>query len=119
MPATRRVMAVLLTALAFAAACDDEGPGKSTRGPVELDADVQVVAPDRLQLGVMSCHGDPEITELSQDDEQVRIEVTSTVTDPGDACMDLLTVDLDAPLGDRAVVDLTSGRTLRVVRPAG
>jgi hypothetical protein len=33
--------------------------------------------------------------------------------------MDVLTVDLDAPLGDRAVIDGTSGRTLRVVRAAG
>jgi hypothetical protein len=112
-------MAVLLTALAFAAACDDDGPGKSTRGPVELDADVQLVAPGRLQLGAMSCHGDPEVTELSQDDGQVRVEVTSTVSNPGDACMDVLTVDLDAPLGNRGVVDLTSGETLRVVRTAG
>jgi hypothetical protein len=114
----RRVMAVL-TALAFAAACTDDDSVTSTRGPVELDADVHLVAPDRLQLGVLSCHGDPEVTELSQDDGQVRIEVTSTVSSPGDACMDVLTVALDAPLGDRAVVDATSGRTLRVVRAAG
>jgi hypothetical protein len=112
-------MALLLTALAFAAACDYDGSGKSTRGPVGLDADVQLVAPGRLQLGVLSCHGAPVVTGLSQDDGQVRIEVTSTVSAPGDACMDVLTVDLDAPLGNRAVVDLTSGRTLRVVRTAG
>jgi hypothetical protein len=86
---------------------------------VALDADVHLVAPDRLQLGVFSCHGDPEVSALSQDAGQVRIEVTSTVSSPGDACMDVLTVDLDAPLGTRAVVDVTSGQTLRVVRVTG
>ena len=118
MAAPPRVIAVL-TALAVAAACDDGGSARSTSGPVPLDADAQLVAPDRLRLGVLSCHGDSEVTELSQDDARVRIEVTATVSSPGDACMDVLTVALDAPLGDRAVVDGTSGRTLRVVRAAG
>jgi hypothetical protein len=118
MAAPRRVIAVL-AALAFAAACADGGSATSTRGPVQLDADAQLVSPDRPQLGVLSCHGDPEVTALSQDDGQVRVEVTSTVSSPGDACMDVLTVALDAPLGDRAVVDVTSGRRLRVERAAG
>jgi hypothetical protein len=42
----------------------------------------------------------------------VEVEVTSTVTDPGDACLDTIDVALDAPLGDRELVDLTSGRTI-------
>jgi hypothetical protein len=103
--------AVGLMALALAAGCSDEP--EQTRGPVEVH-EVRLIAPDTIELGVMSCHGDPELTQLSQDDERVRVEITSTVTDPGDACMDLFEVVLDAPLGERDLVDLTSGQTLQV-----
>ena len=47
------------------------------------------------------------------------MEVTATVFDPGDSCLDLIVVALDAPLGDRELVDLTSGRTIRVVPRPG
>jgi hypothetical protein len=66
------------------------------------------------QLGVASCHGEPEVTQLLEEEAAVRVEVTATVSDPGDACMDLIEVELRAPLGARDVVDLTSGTTLPV-----
>jgi hypothetical protein len=108
-----RLTAVAIGVL-LVAGCADDGSGQTTRRPVELDGDAQLTAPTRLQLGVLSCHGDPEVSRLSQGEQDVRIEVTARVSNPGDACMDLVTVDLDAPLGERAVVDLTSGKTLRI-----
>ena len=65
-----------------------------------------------VQLIVGSCNGDPEVTALEQTADEVRIEVTSTIPGPGwggDACLDPLDVVLDAPLGDRALIDLTRG----------
>jgi hypothetical protein len=69
--------------------------------------------------GVQSCNGNPELTQLVEDNEQVRIGVTSTVSNPDDSCMDLIVVTLDAPLGERELVDLTSGRTISVVPKPG
>ena len=69
-----------------------------------------------LELGVASCNGEPEVTELVEEDDEVRVEVTSTVSNPGDACLDLVEVELQAPLGDRRLIDLSSGKQ---VIPAG
>lgn len=67
-----------------------------------------------LQLIVGSCNGDPEVTALEETADEVRIEVTSTIPAPGwggDGCLDSFDVVLDAPLGDRRLVDLTTGRS--------
>jgi hypothetical protein len=115
MPGRRLAVTLALAAVVLVAGCADHASGQ-TRKPVALGVDARLTAPDTIELSVMSCHGSPEVTQLSQDDQRVRIEVTSTVTDPGDACLDLLTVQLDAPLESRDVVDLTSGQTLRLAR---
>jgi hypothetical protein len=82
------------------------GPGQ-VRGPVAIDS--AVTDGTALRLSVASCHGDPEVAVLEETDSQVRVQVVSTVTDPGDACLDGVTVDLSAPFGDRALLDLRDG----------
>lgn len=71
-----------------------------------------LTAPDMVELSVPSCNGNPAITVLEQEPDQVRVEVATTV--PGrfagsDDCLDLVQVELDEPLGERPLVDLTTG----------
>ena len=106
-PPTALVLA--LVAAATLAGCGESGP---VRMPVDI-ADARLTAPDILELGVGTCNGDPEITEITQDDDQVRVKITSTVTNPGDACGDIAVLLLDAPLGDRELISL--GRRRPVV----
>ncbi|MCB2176920.1 MAG: hypothetical protein KQH57_14000 [Actinomycetales bacterium] len=82
------------------------GPGQ-VRGPVAIDS--AVTDGTTLWLQVASCHGDPGVSVLEETGSQVRVQVTSTVTDPGDACLDDVTVDLSAPFGDRRLFDLRDG----------
>ncbi len=112
-----RAAAVGLLALTLTAGCADSGH-ETNRGPTEL-AEARLSAPAILEVGVMSCNGDPEITELTEEAHRVGVEVTSTVTDPGDSCMDLVEVVLQDPLGERDLVDVTSGRTLEVTVVGG
>jgi len=90
-------------------------PPATDRRPVAI-TEARLADDGTLELGVASCNGEPEVTELVEDDDQVRVEVTSTVSNPGDACLDLVEVELAAPLGDRELIDLSSGRP---VIPAG
>jgi hypothetical protein len=89
--------------------------GTDGREPVSLAGwEVSVVAEDTLELTLPSCLGQPRLTGLARDDEDVRVEVVTTVVDEGPACADVLRVELDEPLGDRQVVDVTSGEALRI-----
>jgi hypothetical protein len=76
--------------------------------------DLAVVAADTLELALPSCLGQPRLTGLAHDDEAMTVEVITTVVDEGPACADVLRVAVDEPLGDRQVVDATSGEALRV-----
>jgi hypothetical protein len=107
----RRATAVGCLALALSGCA---GSGHVTqRGPIEL-MEARQTAPGTVVLGVLSCHGKPEVTVLSEDDQRVGVAVTATRTDPGDACMDQIEVVLESPLADRELVDLTSGGTVEV-----
>jgi len=87
------------------------------RGPVGL-SEVTVAGRASLDVGVGTCLGDPELASLEQTADLVTIEVVATRSaTEGPACMDILRVDLDAPLGDREVVDAVSGRSLPVRGP--
>jgi hypothetical protein len=94
------------------------GQPETRRGPVSLEgSEPLLVHPDELALDVPSCHGDPELTQLIEDPDAVRLEVATTQVVRGarDDCLDGLAVVLEEPLGDREVVDLVSGATLPVV----
>jgi hypothetical protein len=106
MPAITVPLAVALVL----AACGGSG---SERRPVEVQ-EARLKDATTLELGVQSCHGRPEVTAFAEDAQGVRVEITATVFSPGDACLDLVEVVLDAPFGERELVDLSSGRTVPV-----
>lgn len=94
-----------------------DAPEESTvRGPVEV-WEAYTGGGTGLQLTVGSCNGEPEVTVLEQTDDEVRVEITSSTPAPGwpgEDCLDGLELTLDAPLGDRTLVDLSTGDTVGV-----
>jgi hypothetical protein len=70
-------------------------------------------------IEVPSCNGDPVLTELVQEADGVTVAVTSTTRRVGDSCLDIVTIDLDEPLGDRPVIDGTSGNEIEVTGRTG
>lgn len=91
---------------------------QTERGPVSLaGTHVQEVNPTELLVDIPSCRGDPVVEQVVEDDEQVRIQVVTTIVVSGEAphCLDGVTVVLDASLDGRTVIDLVSGETLTVV----
>lgn len=111
----RAVTGALVLAAVLAAGCTSGDTPTSRRGPVSLE-DMEAVASDSpsIRLGVPSCNGDPVLDEIVEDPDVVRLRVVSTVTNPGDACLDSLEVQLDEPLGNRDVVDMTSGAQIPI-----
>lgn len=94
------------------------------RGPVEIvdaypEAYTYPEGVTSLELYVNTCHGDPEVTSLVQEADRVEVEVTSTSRRAGDGCLDAVVLELDAPLGDRPLVDGSTGDPVQVtpVRP--
>lgn len=88
----------------------------TVRGPVAI-TEASDPGGTALQLYVDSCNGEPEVTVLEQTDAEVRVEITSTTPAPGwggNDCLDGLELTLDAPLGDRALVDLSTGDPVQV-----
>lgn len=72
-------------------------------------------ASTELIMSVESCNQDPKVT-AEETLTEVRLRVTADA-DNDDDCLDSASVSLEAPLGDRAVIDDASGNRLPV-RPA-
>lgn len=90
--------------------------GYSWRGEVAISF-AELAEPSELWLGVGTCGANPEIDTLKESDEAVEISIVSTHTfgGPGNAdCMDIIQVELAAPLGDRPVIDRSSGKEVTV-----
>jgi hypothetical protein len=62
-----------------------------------------------LHLWVDTCNGDPE-TDVVEAADDVTVTVVSTRGNPGDACQDRVTVTLTAPLGNRRLLDGSTGQ---------
>ena len=100
--------AVIATAYVYAAA--------ERRRSVEIDG---AMAFDEVVLLVVgSCGGEPTITRLEQADGEVRIAVEATTRPMGPAaeCQDSIEAQLDAPLGDRLLIDESNGQAVEVQR---
>lgn len=63
-----------------------------------------------IVVGVEGCDGTAELAEVHETPTTVEVRVTGGGGVPGgDACAESLEVELDEPLGDRQVVDLSTG----------
>lgn len=66
-----------------------------------------------------TCLGDPEVETLSKNAREVVVSVVSDVqTGEGPACLDSVVLRLDQPLGDRELIDNTTGRPIFAPRAA-
>lgn len=79
------------------------------RGPTPLGDQYYPFDVTAITVEVQSCNGEPGLRELEETEAEVRIEAVATTYPEGDDCQDSLTVDLGQRLGDRAVIDLTTG----------
>lgn len=125
---TATAVAAVLVLLAGCANADDPEAGaapetsapetddsRTERGPVSLErSETRRVSETELAVDVPSCNGDPELDIFEEDDEEVRVQVVTTVvvSGPSDACLDAVTLDLQEPLGDRTLTDLVSGQPI-------
>lgn len=67
--------------------------------------------PGKLFVDVDSCSGDPEATVLETSET---VTVTASAQTASDDCSDLLVLELDAPLGDRVLIDGATGEPVEV-----
>lgn len=80
-------------------------------GPVDV-LEVRMVTETEMAVGVGACH--PSLVAVDVLESQAQVVLTLTAEgDSRDAdCADGITIDLDEPLGVRAVVDERTGRAL-------
>ncbi len=117
-------VAVGLTALAIAA-CSTGGGARAAQ--IASPRGSYLVDETTIAAGVESCNAHPVITKLDETESEVRVEVTATFAPTsffggGRAdCQDGVTVTLEEPLGDRAIVDLSTGEAVepQTEDPAG
>lgn len=92
-------------------------------GVCSLRSGVSVVGaelnyPDNLILIVDSCHKAPGVSTLKETDVEVQVRVVAS-SHPflrgGDDCQDIVSVPLGKPLGNRTVIDMSTGKTVNVV----
>lgn len=85
------------------------------RGGVDI-MEASLLSPDPLELYVGSCNGYPRAYKLHQDTESVRlrVEANSTPLKGGEDCQDSVKVRLNAPLGNRQVIDDHTNRTVTI-----
>ncbi|NCT92408.1 hypothetical protein GXB85_15845 [Cellulomonas sp. APG4] len=110
-----RATQVMVLAAAVAG-CGGTGPTDTVRTAVPFHEAWTSDGAD-LQVNASSCNGEPEITALEETADQIRLELTATIPAPGnagDGCLDTVMVPLEQPLGDRALTDVTSGKTVPV-----
>ena len=69
-----------------------------------------------INLGVGACN--PRATDVTMDQASEEVQVLVTVTDPveTDDCDTEVTIDLDDPLGERALIDASTQRRVDVAR---
>lgn len=109
-------MAALALAVVAVAVAVTLTRGFSSRDQVPV-TDAFLFEQDRLTLVVDTCGREPELDLLREQDEVVEVAVVSTRTFGGSGggdCQDSVEVRLQAPLGERSLVDATTGGALTV-----
>lgn len=122
----RGVVGVMVLAAAGAlAGCQASTPPVPTPPTVPEVRPLRIVeeahpdGPDAYLLVVQSCGADPAVSNIVESAEEVRVEVVATTEPhPNNECLDGVRLELDTPLGERQIVDMTSGDTIPVARYA-
>lgn len=110
---TRVLGRLLLVATIVVGAACTRGPTPQ-RGPVSLSGWGATVVGERvLAVEVPSCNGDPVVDSVVESEDAVRIRIVSSLGS-ADICLDVVDVELAAPLGDRVLIDDVSGTTILV-----
>lgn len=85
--------------------------------------EAQLVAPDRLSLKVHSCEGTPNFSELAETDVDIQVKLYVRYSafgirfgGPPAACIRHKEILLSEPLGDRVVIDKSTGQTVSVTK---
>ena len=65
-----------------------------------------------VNLGVGSCNAEPKVEVVSQTEQAVRVRASADRS--SDSCADAVSICLDEPLGDRLLVDDTTGEMVDV-----
>lgn len=68
-----------------------------------------------LELSVDTCDALSISVDVEEDADEVRLTVTTEGGDEGPECLDSVDVELDEPLGDRRVVDTSTGDELEIL----
>lgn len=108
----QRLVRILAVAVFTGAGCSASHPARTT---ITI-FDVASVAPQSVSMGLGACHAQDRRITVSETPSEVRIRVTAKYEDPRGMhplCMDGAVVQLDAPLGDRPVIDAKTGRVVR------
>jgi hypothetical protein len=103
----RGAVAVVVLALAIAGCGTDREDVQIMEATIWGDTSA-------LGLVVESCNGEPEVEVVRQGDREVRLRVRADDSD--DDCADGAPLCLDAPLGDRTVIDDLTGDAVAVTR---
>ena len=77
-------------------------------------SDALLIGDATLQLTIDACDADDNRADAALSKTEVVITVTTDDPVGGDDCADVLTVDLTEPLGDRAVVDRSTGEEVTI-----
>lgn len=94
-----------------ASAAAVESPSSVRRGSVEVIDYTAEGGGKRLVLTVDSCGGRPA-AEVDERAQEVKVLVRTDVLPPGPECADIITIRLNHPLGDRRLLDRSTGQTV-------
>jgi uncharacterized lipoprotein NlpE involved in copper resistance len=87
--------------------------GCSTRRDARI-VDAVLEGDRTLVLNIDACNADDNRTETTENGDTVTIAVTTDDPPGGDDCADGVTVELADPLGDRALIDASTGEQVEV-----
>ena len=110
------MVAVLVLAIVAVGVAVTLTRGVSWRDKVPV-SEAFLTEQNHLTLLVDTCGGEPELDLLREENDVVELAVVSTRTFGGSGggdCQDPVEVRLQAPLGERSLVDATTGDDLTV-----
>lgn len=90
------------------------GVASCSSGGTEIVAAYGLPDSTRVELSVDSCRATAITVDVEETAEEVRILVATEDGDDGPECLDSAMAELDEPLGDRRVIDVTTGEEVEV-----